>query len=99
MPHCGLRRRKKHLVSSCHLGTLFFLSNLQMLCLFVLHAVGGAVSMQVQVSPKVLNVSIGQSATLDCNFSTQQPLTNLIVGWTLYQWGSENSVQVSSALR
>lgn len=24
MPHCGLRRRKKHLVSSCHLGTLFF---------------------------------------------------------------------------
>lgn len=70
-----------------------------MIDLFHVYPVGGAVSLMVQVSPKALNVTIGQTARLDCNFLTNQPLTNLMVEWTLYPWGSENPVQVSSALR
>ncbi|KAF7697399.1 V-set and immunoglobulin domain-containing protein 1-like [Silurus meridionalis] len=62
--------------------------------LLLLSIVGGTVSITVQVSPKVLNVTIDQSATLDCNFYTNEPLTNLMVQWTLYPWGSENPVQV-----
>lgn len=69
--------------------------NLLKICLFCLYDVGSTLSITVQVSPKVLNVTTGQSARLDCNFFTNQPLNSLMVQWTLYPWGSENPVQVS----
>lgn len=72
---------------------------LQTIDLFGVYAVGGTVSITVQVSPKVLNMTIGQTARLDCNFFTNQPMNNLMVEWTLYPWGSEYPVQVSSTLR
>ncbi|TTC00269.1 V-set and immunoglobulin domain-containing protein 1 [Bagarius yarrelli] len=46
----------------------------------------------VQVSPKVLNVTIGQTASLDCNFLTNQPMNNLMVQWSLYPWIAETPV-------
>ncbi|XP_060747343.1 V-set and immunoglobulin domain-containing protein 1-like [Tachysurus vachellii] len=56
--------------------------------------IGGTVSITVQVSPKVLNVTIGQTASLGCNFVTNQPLNNLMVQWSLYPWRSETPVPV-----
>lgn len=64
--------------------------------LFSLCAVGGAVSITVQVFPKVLNVTIDQTANLGCSFLTNQPMNNLMVQWTLYPWSSETPLPVSS---
>ncbi|KAG7321210.1 hypothetical protein KOW79_015625 [Hemibagrus wyckioides] len=60
----------------------------------LLSIVGGTVSITVQVSPKVLNLTIGQTAKLGCNFLTNQPLNNLMVQWSLYPWRSETPVPV-----
>ncbi|KAM9451104.1 V-set and immunoglobulin domain-containing protein 1-like [Clarias gariepinus] len=60
----------------------------------LLSIVGGTVSITVQVTPKFLNVTLGQTAVLDCIFSTNQPLTNLMVQWSLYPSGSDNPEQV-----
>ncbi|KAF5895526.1 V-set and immunoglobulin domain-containing protein 1-like, partial [Clarias magur] len=53
----------------------------------------GTVSITVQVAPKIFNVTLGQTAVFDCMFSTNQPLTNLLVQWSLYPSGSDNPVQ------
>ncbi|XP_049322720.1 V-set and immunoglobulin domain-containing protein 1-like [Astyanax mexicanus] len=56
--------------------------------------IGCTVSIWVTVPRKVVNVTIGQTANLQCTFTTDVPMTNLLVQWNLYPKVSMNPEEV-----
>ncbi|XP_062867858.1 V-set and immunoglobulin domain-containing protein 1-like [Trichomycterus rosablanca] len=60
----------------------------------LLSVVGSTLSIMVQVSEKAINVTSGETANLFCTFSTNAPLNNVMVQWTLYPVGAVSPEQV-----
>ncbi|KAL6470370.1 hypothetical protein MHYP_G00214890 [Metynnis hypsauchen] len=52
--------------------------------LVLFSVIGCTLSIWVTVPQKIVNVIVGQTANLQCTFTTSVPMTSLLVQWTLY---------------